>query len=43
LVDVKAYADRVIADGLADRVEVRDGNGSLVMNIPRVLKPVARP
>jgi hypothetical protein len=41
--EVKEYAERVVEDGLADRVEVRDGIGSLVMNIPRVLKPAAGP
>jgi hypothetical protein len=38
LSEVKDYADRVVAEGLADRVSVYDGNGTLVMNIPRTLK-----
>lgn len=39
LVEVKQYGESVIATGLADRVAVYDGNGNLVMNIPRTLSP----
>lgn len=38
LAEVKDYAERVIAEGSYDRVGVYDGNGSLVLNIPRTLR-----
>lgn len=37
LAEVKAYADSVIAGGNAQRVSVYDGNGTMVLNVPRTL------
>ena len=38
LKEAREYAMRVTEDGLADRVEVRDDNGRLVLNVPRMLR-----
>ena len=35
LIDAQDHAHKAIANGAADRVEIRDGNGELVFRHPR--------
>lgn len=35
----KEHARTLVENGIADRVEIRDANGSLVFHYPRVMRP----